>query len=130
VIYVWYLFLYVQIKSILCYNNQTRYCWIVNNKIHPICRGGYMVVTHSSNTQKEWQIENLYRFLKTNCSHKEGLIPITFYIWSFEHSSNIWNIFLLRWILRISSNCYSSKGQIQDYIHYRLGGFYMEGDAI
>ncbi len=29
--------------------------------------------------KKKWQIENLYRFQKTKCSHKEGSIPITFH---------------------------------------------------
>jgi hypothetical protein len=30
----------------------------------------------------------------------------------------------------ISSNIYISKGHTQDYICYRLGGFYMEGDDV
>jgi hypothetical protein len=38
-----------------------------------------MVVTHSSSYQKKWQAENLYRFQKTKCSHKEGSVPITFH---------------------------------------------------
>jgi hypothetical protein len=29
-----------------------------------------------------------------------------------------------------ASNIYRSKGQIQDYICYKLGGFYMEGDDV
>ncbi len=29
--------------------------------------------------KKKWQAENLYRFQKTKCSHKEGSIPITFH---------------------------------------------------
>jgi hypothetical protein len=38
-----------------------------------------MVVTHSSNTQEKWQIENLYRFHKTKCNHKKYpyLLPFT-----------------------------------------------------
>jgi hypothetical protein len=40
------------------------------------------------------------------------------------------HIFLFKWIFKISSNIYNSKRQIQDYICYKLGGFYMEGDAI
>jgi hypothetical protein len=36
-----------------------------------------MVVTHSSNTQEEWKIANLYKEIKY--SHKERSIPITFY---------------------------------------------------
>jgi hypothetical protein len=39
-----------------------------------------MVVTHGSSTLKKWQTENLHRFFKTKCSHKEGSIPITFHI--------------------------------------------------
>ncbi len=39
-----------------------------------------MVVTHSSSTQEEWKIDNMYRFQKIKCNHKEGSIPITFYI--------------------------------------------------
>jgi len=38
--------------------------------------------------------------------------------------------YFLKWIFRISSNIYSSRGQIQDYICYRLGGFYMESDIV
>ncbi len=41
-----------------------------------------MVVIHSSGTQEKWQIDNLYRFHKTKCTHKEGSIPITFHKWS------------------------------------------------
>jgi hypothetical protein len=36
-----------------------------------------MVVTQSSSTQEKWQAENLYKFQKTNCNHKEGSIPFT-----------------------------------------------------
>jgi hypothetical protein len=39
-----------------------------------------MVVTHNSSTQEKWQAINLYRFLKTKCSHKEGSITVTFHI--------------------------------------------------
>jgi len=38
-----------------------------------------MVITHSNSTQEKWQIENLYKFQKNKCSHKEGSIPITFH---------------------------------------------------
>jgi hypothetical protein len=38
--------------------------------------------------------------------------------------------YFLKWIFMISSNIYSSKGQIQDCICYKLRGFYMEGDAV
>jgi hypothetical protein len=37
-----------------------------------------MVVTHSSSTQEKWQIDNMYRFQKTKCSHKEGSYPLSF----------------------------------------------------
>jgi hypothetical protein len=37
------------------------------------------VVTHSNSTQEKWQVENLYKFWKTKCSHKKGSIPITFH---------------------------------------------------
>ncbi len=70
----------VQIKSKLCYNKQTRYRQVVSNWIYSICGRGYMVVTHSSSTQKKWQTKNLYRFFKTKYNHKEGSIPITFHI--------------------------------------------------
>jgi hypothetical protein len=30
----------------------------------------------------------------------------------------------------ISSNLSSSRGEIQNYICYRLGGFYLEGDVV
>jgi hypothetical protein len=75
-----------------------------SDRIHWICRGSYMVVSHINSTQEKWQIENLYKFLKTKCSHKEGSIPITFYIWSVEHNSRVWSIFFLRRIFKISSN--------------------------
>jgi len=35
----------------------------------------------------------------------------------------VWGIFFPRWLFMLSSNLYKSKGQIQDYICYRLGGF-------
>jgi hypothetical protein len=77
-----------------------------------------------------WQTKYLYKFQKTKCNHKERSIPITFHRWSVEHSNMVWSIFFLKWIFKISSNLYSSKGQIQYYICYRLGGFYIKGDAV
>jgi hypothetical protein len=82
-----------------------------------------MVVTHSNSTQEKWQAENMYRFHKTKFSHNKGSIPITFHIWSVEHSSRVWSIFLLKWIFKILLNIYSSRWQIQDCICYRLGVF-------
>jgi len=120
----------VQIKSKLCYNSQTRFKQVINNWIYSICRRCYLVVTRSNSTQEKWQIDNLYRFLKIQCNHKEGSIPITFHIWNVEHSSRVWGIYFFIWVFMISSNLYSSNWQIQNYICYRLGGFYMEGDVI
>jgi hypothetical protein len=77
-----------------------------------------MVVTHTSSTPKKWQVKNLYKF-----QPKKGSIIITFHKWNVEHNSKVWGIFLLRWIFKISSNIYSSRGQIQDCICYKLGGF-------
>ncbi len=37
-----------------------------------------MVVTHNSNTQEKWQIENLYRFQKTKCNTKKDPYPLLF----------------------------------------------------
>ncbi len=37
-----------------------------------------MVVTHNSNTQEKWQIENLYRFQKTKCNTKNDPYPLLF----------------------------------------------------
>jgi hypothetical protein len=37
-----------------------------------------MVVTHSSNTQEEWKIDNLYRFQKIKCNHKKDPYPLPF----------------------------------------------------
>ncbi len=61
-------------------------------------------------------------FQKTKCNHKEGSIPITFHRWSDEHNSKVWGILFLRRIFKISSNLYSFRRQIQNYICYRLGG--------
>ncbi len=121
---------HVQIKSKLCYNNQTKCRLIVNSWIYWIYRKSYMVVTHNINTQEKGQVENLYKFQKIKCNHKERSIPITFRRWNVEHNSRVWGIFFLKWIFKISSNIYNSKGQIQDCICYKLRGFYMEGDAI
>ncbi len=57
-------------------------------------------------------------------------MPITFYKWSSKHCSRIWGIFLLKWIFKISSNFYSTRGHIQDCIYYKLRGFYMEDDVV
>jgi hypothetical protein len=80
--------------------------------------------------KKNNKLKICINFRKLKCNHKKRSIPITFHRWSVEHNSRVWSIFFLKWIFRISSNFYNFRGYIQKCICYKLGGFYMEGDAI
>jgi len=68
-------------------------------------------------------------FRKLNASTKKDPYPLPF---TDEVLNTIvrYETLFLRWIFRISSNPYSSRGQIQNYICYKFGGFYIEGDVI
>jgi hypothetical protein len=48
-----------------------------------------MVITHSNNTQEEWQTKNLYKSQKTKCNHEKGSIPIIFYKLNVEHNCRV-----------------------------------------
>ncbi len=48
-------------------------------KIHKSNGGNYLDFPNCCSLQEEWKIENLYRFLKTQCNHKKDpyLLPFT-----------------------------------------------------
>jgi len=69
-------------------------------------------------------------FRKLNAATKKDPYPLPFTNEVLSIVVGYEAYFFFRWIFKISSNIYSSKGQIHDYIYYRLGGFYMEDDVI
>jgi hypothetical protein len=88
-----------------------------------------MVITYSSSTQKNGKLRICIDFKKLNAATKKDPYPLPFIdevlntIVGYEIYS-----FLDGYLgyHQISS----FRGQIQNYMCYRLGGFYMEGDVV
>ncbi len=79
---------------------------------------------------KKWQASNLRGFLLTKCCHKEGPIPLTFHQKGPQHCCNSWDLFFLGWFFMLPLDYDSSKGVVQNNIHYQLGGFCLGCHAI
>ncbi len=71
------------------YNVNLTYAAIIKQNINKLLTIGfikvrtygrkYLVITNSGSSQEEWKVYDMCRLHKTKCSHKEILVPITFY---------------------------------------------------
>ncbi len=80
--------------------------------------------------KKNGKLKICINFKKINVATKKDPYPLPFKYEVMNIVTRYEAYSFFRWIFKISSNIYSSKGQIQDCICYKLGGFYMEGDVI
>jgi hypothetical protein len=80
--------------------------------------------------QKNGKLKIYIDFRKLNATTTKDpyLLPFTCEMLNTVVGYEAYSFF--KWIFKISSNIYNSKGQIQDCICYRLGSFYMEGDVV
>jgi hypothetical protein len=121
----------VQIKSKLCYNNQTRYRQVVSGWIHSICRRGYIVVAHVVIVpKKNGKLRICIDFKKLNVATKKDPYPLPFTDEMLNTVIGYEAYFFLDRYLGYHQIFIAPEDRYKTTFVINWGGFYMEGDVV